>query len=93
MVHRGLIPKYDSSFEILKKVGNVAYRLRLPDRLKIYPAIHVSFLKKYHEDALKEIRKQAAQALLVIRQEFDKDVQRILSHRTKGQSKKNQRID
>ncbi|KAG8374925.1 hypothetical protein BUALT_Bualt10G0046300 [Buddleja alternifolia] len=91
MVQRGLIPKYDGPFEILKKVGNVAYRLRLPDRLKIHPTIHVSFLKKYHEDALKETRKQVAWAPPVIRQEFDKDVQRILSHRTKGQSKKNRR--
>ncbi|KAG8368002.1 hypothetical protein BUALT_Bualt16G0131300 [Buddleja alternifolia] len=73
-VHRGLIPKYDGPFEILKKVGTVAYRLRLPDRLKIHPTIHVSFLKKYHEDSLKETRKQAARAPLVIRQEFDKDV-------------------
>ncbi|KAG8376249.1 hypothetical protein BUALT_Bualt09G0043400 [Buddleja alternifolia] len=73
-VHHGLIPKYDGPFEILKKVGNVAYRLRLPDRLKIHPTIHVSFLKKYHEDALKETRKQAARAPPVIRQEFDKDV-------------------
>ncbi|KAG8366490.1 hypothetical protein BUALT_Bualt17G0085400 [Buddleja alternifolia] len=90
-VHRGLIPKYDGPFEILKKVGNVAYRLRLPDKLRIHPTIHVSFLKKYHKDALKETRKQAARALPLIRQEFDKDVQRILSHCTKGQSKKNRK--
>ncbi|CAA0840409.1 Unknown protein [Striga hermonthica] len=33
-VHRGLIPKYEGPFEIVSKVGNVAYRLKLPDRLK-----------------------------------------------------------
>src|SRR5262249_23072265 len=26
--HRGLIPKYDGPFEVMKKVGNVAYRLK-----------------------------------------------------------------
>ncbi|CAA0814075.1 Unknown protein [Striga hermonthica] len=34
-VHRGLIPKYEGPFEIVIKVGNVAYRLKLPDRLKL----------------------------------------------------------
>ncbi|CAA0808162.1 Unknown protein [Striga hermonthica] len=33
-VHRGLISKYEGPFEIVSKVGNVAYRLKLPDRLK-----------------------------------------------------------
>ena len=29
MVHRGLVPNYDGPFEVMKKVGQVAYRLRL----------------------------------------------------------------
>lgn len=29
-VHCGLIPQYDGPFEIVKKVENVAYRLKLP---------------------------------------------------------------
>ena len=32
-VHRGLIPKYDGPFEIVKKVGTVAYKLKLLERL------------------------------------------------------------
>ncbi|KAG8365883.1 hypothetical protein BUALT_Bualt17G0018300 [Buddleja alternifolia] len=56
----------------------------LLDRLKIHPTIHVTFLKKYHEDALDETPKQAMHAPSVIRQEFDKKVHRILKHHTKG---------
>ena len=29
-VHQGLIPKYNGPFEIMKRVGNIAYKLKLP---------------------------------------------------------------
>ena len=44
---RGLIPKYDGPFEVIKRVGQVGYMLK---RLKLHPTFHVSFLKPYHED-------------------------------------------
>ena len=42
--------KYDGPFEIAKKIGVVAYKLKLPERLKFHLSFHVSFLKPYHED-------------------------------------------
>ena len=35
-------------FEVVKRVGAVAYRLRLPDTLQVHPVFHVSLLRAYH---------------------------------------------
>ncbi|CAA0828421.1 Unknown protein [Striga hermonthica] len=40
-VHRGLIPNYEGPFEIVSKVGNVAYKLKFPDRLKTVSVLAV----------------------------------------------------
>ena len=37
--------------KVIKKVGEVAYMLRLPKRLKLHLIFHVSFLKPYFENA------------------------------------------
>ena len=37
VIHKGLMPKYDGPFEVVKWVGSVAYRLKLPERLKVHP--------------------------------------------------------
>ena len=61
-VHWGLIPKYDVPFEIVKKVDNVAYKLKLPETLEIHPMIHVWFLKPYHEDSEDSVRNELRHA-------------------------------
>ena len=50
LYHKGMISKYDGPFEVVMRVGNVAYHLNLPERLKTHLTFHVSFLKPYHED-------------------------------------------
>ena len=67
---RGLIPKYDGLFEIIKWVGQVTYMLKLPERLKLHPTFHVSFLKPYHEDLDAE-RVQTKRVPPLVMKQFD----------------------
>ena len=46
-----LSPMYIGPFEVLKRVGEVAYELALPPGLSgVYTVFHVSMLKRYHGD-------------------------------------------
>jgi hypothetical protein len=43
--------RYCGSFEILERIGPVAYMIALPASMSIHNVFHVSFLKKYVPDA------------------------------------------
>ncbi|KAL5546141.1 hypothetical protein UlMin_005828 [Ulmus minor] len=46
-----LSPRYIGPFEILERIGKVAYRLVLPPKLSsVYNIFHVSMLRKYISD-------------------------------------------
>ena len=46
-----LSPRYIGTFEILERVGTVAYRLGLPPSLSgVHAVFHVSILRKYTPD-------------------------------------------
>ena len=42
-----IAPRYCGPFEILSRIGQVAYQLALPPNLRVHNVFHISVLKKY----------------------------------------------
>ena len=47
---RKLLMRYDGPFEVMEKVSDVAYRIRLPASYGIHPVINIAHLESYHSD-------------------------------------------
>lgn len=47
-----LSPRFFGPYEILEKVGPVAYKLKLPEHAKMHSTLHVSLLKRCPDQAL-----------------------------------------
>lgn len=85
------MPKYDDSFEVVQRVREIAYRMKLLQKLSILPIFHVSFLKLYYADEDDSERNKSKRAPASITMKFDGDIYMILDHQVVDTSKKNTR--
>jgi hypothetical protein len=63
-------------FQIIEKVSDLNYRLKLPSTWKIHPVFHVDQLRKYHEDPEKPNFTEPAPDLVEGREEYE--VEKVL---------------
>ncbi|OIT29089.1 hypothetical protein A4A49_55045 [Nicotiana attenuata] len=87
--HRALVSRYDGPFEVAEKVGEIAYRLKLPERMKIHPTFHVSYLRPYVEDPEDPDMHKIKRAPPEVRTQLEEEIEKILDHRVLGMHKKN----
>ena len=72
-----LFPKFIGPFPIVKRVGPVAYKLTLPESMRIHNVFHVSLLKPYRTDGYVQPPEP-----LVLNDEATFLLERILDHKT-----------
>jgi Chromo (CHRromatin Organisation MOdifier) domain len=74
---RKLLPRFIGPFPITKKIGEVAYQLKLPKNIRCHNVFHVSLLNKHRPSD----RNQPPPPPLIIDGEYEYEVERILDHK------------
>ena len=62
-----IAPRYCGPFEILSRIRQVAYKLALPQNLRVHNFFHIFVLKKYVHDATHVINWNDVQVELDVR--------------------------
>ena len=77
-----LNPRYIGPFEVLEKIGEVAYRIALPPALdQVHNVFHVSLLKEYRHDSAHVLDYDDIEVRADVR--YVEEPVRILEHRVK----------
>jgi hypothetical protein len=74
---RKLLPKWVGPFKVKERIGKVAYKLTLPDNLKMHNVFHVQLLKPYRTDG----QVKPPPPPIEIDDSLEYEVERVLEHR------------
>jgi hypothetical protein len=85
---RKLLPRYVGPFKIMQRIGEVAYKLKLPAKLKMHDVFHVSLLKQYRSDG----RYPALPEVIDLTGELNYQVDTILAHRERRAGGRSKRV-
>ena len=72
-----LAPRFVGLLKVLERIGEVAYKLDLPETMHIHNAFHVSLLKRYNSEG----RAKPPPHCEIIDDEPEWEVERVLNHR------------
>ena len=86
-VSRKLVDRYAGPYPIKRKVGNLAYELKLPKDLALHPVFHVSLLLPHKESQLPG-RHPPEPASIEVEGEEEYEVEEVLDSRRYGRWKK-----
>jgi len=80
-----LLNKWLGPFEVVKRVGEVAYELSLPASMgRFHPVFHVSLLRKYQDGG----RQPSPPPAVLLDGEEECEIQQVLAHRERSRGKK-----
>ena len=79
-----LLPRWIGPYPIIKRIGHVAYKLKLPDNMKIHPVFHCKLLKKF----MPSTRHQPPPPPLLIDNQLEFEVELIHAHKINRRNKR-----
>ena len=77
---RKVLPRWIGPFEIVKKIGVVAYRLKLQETMGIHNVFHVSLLKPYKANG----RVNPPPPPVIENHDIAYKMERVLQHEVRG---------
>ena len=80
--NRKLSDQLIGPFEIIRKVSDLAYELKLPNNMRCHPVFHVSLLEPYHENEFSNRRNTRRRNINLNTDTIDRTPERIIKMKT-----------